>query len=539
MAGSYSENFRKRGKIVENIIFKPIYLKQNKGLGNALREAVNNCTNELIARMDSDDLSLNRRFELLLGKFLKNPDLDVVGSDIAEFIGDPNNIVSRRVVYTDDEKIKEDMKKRCAMNHVAVMYKKRALDKVGGYLDWYCNEDYYLWIRMLQKHCKFSNIPQCLVKVRTGEEMSARRGGWKYFSSEEKLQRYMMINKIISLPRYIYNVAIRFGGEIVIPNSLRCKLFKFTRVTGEDTQINKSENKKTDELLPNKNILKEKLPFSVAMSVYAKDNAKWFDQALESIIVNQTIKPNEVVLVVDGPIPEEIENVIKKYKEICRGGQIAFKPYYFKTNKGLGNALNVAIKHCTNELIARMDSDDIAISNRFEQQLSFFYRNPQIDILGGNIVEFIDNTDNIVGSRIVPCKNNEIAKYLKKRCPFNHMTVMLKKAAVLKAGNYQDWYWNEDYFLWIRMYMNDAYFANTGTNLVNVRVGKELYQRRGGVKYFKSEIKLQDFMRKNSIIGIYTYFMNCLKRFIVQVLLPNKMREWVFKTFAREKYNSN
>lgn len=221
------------------------------------------------------------------------------------------------------------------------------------------------------------------------------------------------------------------------------------------------------------------------------------------------------------------------------GGQIAFKPYYFKTNKGLGNALNVAIKHCTNELIARMDSDDIAISNRFEQQLSFFYRNPQIDILGGNIVEFIDNTDNIVGSRIVPCKNNEIAKYLKKRCPFNHMTVMLKKAAVLKAGNYQDWYWNEDYFLWIRMYMNDAYFANTGTNLVNVRVGKELYQRRGGVKYFKSEIKLQDFMRKNSIIGIYTYFMNCLKRFIVQVLLPNKMREWVFKTFAREKYNSN
>ena len=129
--------------------------------------------------------------------------------------------------------------------------------------------------------------------------------------------------------------------------------------------------------------------------------------------------------------------------------------------------------------------------------------------------------------------NEEIREYIKTRCPFNHMTVMVKKSAVIEAGNYKDLFWNEDYYLWIRMLLSGSVFGNTGTVLVNVRVGEDMYKRRGGAKYFKSEKYLQDFMRKNKIIGFKTYFMNVLKRFVVQRLLPNRLRGWVFRTFAR------
>ena len=117
----------------------------------------------------------------------------------------------------------------------------------------------------------------------------------------------------------------------------------------------------------------------------------------------------------------------------------------------------------------------------------------------------------------------------------NHVTVMFKKTAVLSAGGYQDWFWNEDYYLWIRMQLNNAVFANTGTVLVNVRVGNDMYARRGGDDYFRSEVSLQKLMLENGMIKKSTYINNILKRFIVQKVLPNNIRAWVFKIFAREK----
>ena len=131
-------------------------------------------------------------------------------------------------------------------------------------------------------------------------------------------------------------------------------------------------------------------------------------------------------------------------------------------------------------------------------------------------------------------QDKEIKEYMKKRCAMNHVAVMYKKSSVLRVGNYQDWPWNEDYYLWVRMLKEGCRFANTGTILVNVRVGEDMYRRRGGWRYFKSEAKLQKYMKKNKIIGFGTYVMNVAKRFIVQVLLPNKIRGWVFKKFARK-----
>ena len=135
--------------------------------------------------------------------------------------------------------------------------------------------------------------------------------------------------------------------------------------------------------------------FSVAMSVYKNDNAEWFDLALESVI-NQTVKPSEIVLVVDGAIPQRVCNVIDKYIKICDLDGVLLKVIQLPQNQGLGNALKIAIHNCEHEVIARMDSDDIAVINRFEQQLNIMLRDPGIDIVGGDIQEFIDCLDNIL-----------------------------------------------------------------------------------------------------------------------------------------------
>lgn len=270
------------------------------------------------------------------------------------------------------------------------------------------------------------------------------------------------------------------------------------------------------------------------MSVYKKDNPTHFKAALESITDLQTIKPNEIVLVVDGPVSQEIDNVIDYFKIKCNMVVIRLDD-----NTGSGNANRVAVENCSYELVAKMDSDDISLANRFEQQLLFFEKNPNIDIVGGNISEFIGNEKNIVGMRLVPELDSEIKKYLKKRCPFNQVTVMFKKESVLKAGNYIEWHYEEDYYLWIRMLLAGAIFSNTGTTLVNVRVGKEMYSRRGGLKYFRSEKRLQKYMLSKRIIKLPTYIMNVLKRFIVQCLMPSFIRGWVFRNFARKKQISN
>lgn len=268
--------------------------------------------------------------------------------------------------------------------------------------------------------------------------------------------------------------------------------------------------------------------FSVSMCVYGKDNPEWFDTAVESIL-NQSVKPSEVVLVVDGPVPEKIDKIIEKYKD-----NNIFNVIRFKENQGHGNARRAGLRECRNDIVAIMDADDISVHDRFEKQLSEFQLHSDLDIVGGNITEFIGEETNIVGRRVVPCQDAEIKDYLKSRCPMNLVTVMFKKSSIEKAGGFIDWYCEEDYYLWIRMTLLGMRFANISDDLVNVRVGNDMYNRRGGMKYFKSEAKLQKYMLEHHVIGFGTYASNILKRLIVQVLLPNKIRGWVFRKFARE-----
>lgn len=272
----------------------------------------------------------------------------------------------------------------------------------------------------------------------------------------------------------------------------------------------------------------ENIKFSVSLCTYGGDNPDWLKTAIESVL-NVTVRPSEVVLVVDGPVPDNIDAVIKFYED-----NTIFKIVRLKENMGHGEARRIGFNNCSNELIALMDSDDISAPDRFEKQLELFQKDEELAIVGGNITEFIDTPENIVGKRIVPTSDSEIKKYLKERCPMNQMTVMFKKEKVAAVGGYVDWFCDEDYYLWLRMYLAGMKFQNLEDILVNVRVGAEMYSRRGGMKYFKSEAKLQKYMLDNKIIGFRTYFLNVAKRLVVQVLLPNKLRGWVFKKFARE-----
>lgn len=274
----------------------------------------------------------------------------------------------------------------------------------------------------------------------------------------------------------------------------------------------------------------DKLEFSVLMCVYGKDDPFHFKTAVDSIWIHQTRKPDELVLVVDGPVPETIDKIVDELAQdpCC---QVIRLPQ----NMGHGIARRIGLEHCAHDLVALMDADDISLPDRFQRQLAIYRADPALSVLGGQIEEFSGRPDQVVGRRIVPLDDDGIKAYLKKRCPFNQMTVMFRRAAVDRAGGYQDWYQNEDYWLWIRMCQDGAVFANADAVLVKVRTGEELYRRRGGMRYFQSEAGLQNYMLSHGMISLAQYAFNIGVRLVVQVILPDSVRGYVFQRLFRSR----
>lgn len=270
-------------------------------------------------------------------------------------------------------------------------------------------------------------------------------------------------------------------------------------------------------------------PFSVLVSVYKNDAPPFFSCAMDSIL-NQTLPPAEIVLVRDGEVPDELQQTIDSY---CRKYPELIRYIPLEVNGGLGNALRIGVERAKYDLIARMDSDDVALPNRFELQAKAFEEHPEVGIIGGQITEFIDTEENIVCRRVVPTGHEEIVKYCKTRSPMNHVTVMFRKSAVLGAGNYMNLYFAEDYYLWCRMLANGCRFLNLSEVLVNVRVGVAMYRRRGGWKYFRSLKTIEKFKLSAKQIGISRYLLNQSIRFTQCLLLPNKLRGWALLKIVR------
>ncbi|MBD5435116.1 MAG: glycosyltransferase [Treponema sp.] len=275
---------------------------------------------------------------------------------------------------------------------------------------------------------------------------------------------------------------------------------------------------------------KETFPrFSATISCYKNDSPKDFETAFLSIY-NQTVRPDEIIITVDGPIPSELEQVVSRFERefqavILRSAQ----------NNGQGMAHALAVSHAKYDYIAIMDADDISVPDRFEKQLAVIAEHPEIDVIGGQIDEFIGSPENVVGIRSVPLEDHMVKRYLRRRCPFNHVTILMNSHMVKEAGNYQDWHYNEDYFLYCRMLEKGAVFCNLPDILVHVRVGEEMYRRRGGWKYFKSEARLQGWMLRHKIISLPQYCVNVLLRLCVQVVMPNRLRGFVFQKLFRDK----
>ncbi len=214
--------------------------------------------------------------------------------------------------------------------------------------------------------------------------------------------------------------------------------------------------------------------YSVLMSVYIKERAEFLEQSLDSML-SQTIKPDEIVLVEDGPLSEELYAVIKNYDDSHPG---LFTTVELPTNGGLGNALNEGLKVARNDLVARMDSDDISYPERCEKELQAFDRLPELSIVGTQINEFVGDPGNIVSSREVPSSYSGILKFSRRRSPFNHPTVMYRRNDVLKAGGYKAYGRKEDLDLFIRM-VNEGYKAiNLKKTYLYYRTSEDNLQRR-------------------------------------------------------------
>lgn len=286
------------------------------------------------------------------------------------------------------------------------------------------------------------------------------------------------------------------------------------------------KNKIIDNVNKNQGITKK---FSVLMSVYFKDKALHLDETLKSLL-NSSLVPTQIVIIKDGPLTKELDVLIEKYVKYYPD---IFTIFENESNLGLGLSLSKGLELCKYNIVARMDADDISVPDRFKIQIEYLMNNPDIAIVGGQIEEFDENPEYIIGKRLVPCDHSQITNYMKRRCPMNHVTVMFKKNLIEAAGGYQNWPWNEDYFLWIRMYLSNNRFANVPNILVKVRSGKEMYQRRGGLAYYKSEKDIQKFMLDNRVITLHRYLINISLRFLLQVVMSNRLRGFVYRTIAR------
>ncbi|MEK5208039.1 glycosyltransferase [Psychrobacillus sp. FSL H8-0510] len=273
----------------------------------------------------------------------------------------------------------------------------------------------------------------------------------------------------------------------------------------------------------------DSLKYSVLMSVYYKEKPDYLRESILSML-HQSIIPDEIVIIQDGQLTDELEKVLEEFKD-----NHIIKIILINENVGLGKALNIGLSNCRNEMIARMDTDDIADKERCEKQLNLFIKDKNLSVVGTAIEEFIDDPDSPISYKRVKTENDEIRKQIKYRNPIAHPSVMFKKNDVITAGNYKPWHFNEDYYLWLRMVQHGFTFKNINEPLVKMRVNNETYLRRGGWNYFINQRGLFGYMLKNNLINEFEYLFNNIISFGTRVLMTNNMRKFVYLRILRSK----
>lgn len=272
------------------------------------------------------------------------------------------------------------------------------------------------------------------------------------------------------------------------------------------------------------------MKYSVLMSVYKNDDPGFLKTALESIYDIQTRKPDEIVVVFDGPLTEGLYSVLNTFAE---GKQDVVHYLPQKVNLGLGEALRIGAEACTGDYILRMDSDDISVETRFEKQIAYMESHPEIDVLGTDIAEFEEVPGEHMRLRVCPEKHEDIVKMGKRRNPMNHVSVCLKREALEKCGGYQSLLLLEDYYLWLRMIANDCVLANIHEPLVYVRVGNSFNAKRGARARADGWPVLQKFMLENGMITKREAFTNMIYIWTF-VLTPPGVKKFLYEKLLRK-----
>lgn len=269
--------------------------------------------------------------------------------------------------------------------------------------------------------------------------------------------------------------------------------------------------------------------FSVLMTVYKKDNPEYFKMSLLSVL-NQTVIPDEIIVVKDGRVSEALQNVINEISEMNAG---LIREIQLEKNLGLGLALNEGLKSCKNELVARMDADDISLPTRFEKQLLAFENNDKLDIVGCPVKEFEGKSDNIIGKRDVPLDNLSIYNYAKRRDPFNHPTVMYKKNKIERFGPYRNYRKNQDTALWIDLLINECVCANIPEYLLLFRFDEQTYKKRKS--WVNTKILIE--IRWNSYKKGFNSFFDFVIVAIIQLgiyIMPSIFQKFIYKNILRK-----
>ncbi|WP_019518498.1 glycosyltransferase family 2 protein [Faucicola boevrei] len=269
------------------------------------------------------------------------------------------------------------------------------------------------------------------------------------------------------------------------------------------------------------------MKFSVLMSLYPKEQPKFLQECLLSLS-NQTLQADEIVLVYDGEIDIELQKIVDKFLI-----KLPLKIIQLPNNVGLGKALNAGLEYCQFEWVFRMDTDDICVPERFASQINFIKKHPNVDVVGGQIIEFEQDFSQGKKSRTVPTSHEQIVKYAKTRNPINHMTVAFKKSAVQAVGSYQHAPLYEDYDLWVRLLSKNYQFTNLPQALVYARAGQAMYERRGGVRYVKNEVQMQVRFWRWGFLSAWQLAKNLVIRIPVR-LLPNGLRSLIYQKLLRK-----
>lgn len=270
--------------------------------------------------------------------------------------------------------------------------------------------------------------------------------------------------------------------------------------------------------------------YSVLMTVYEKEEPKYFQQAIDSM-VSQTVVTNDFVIVCDGPLTKDLDQVIAefvhKYPKL-------FQIIRLEKNVGIGAATNKGLQYCKNDLIAKMDADDVANLRRCELQLNMFSDYPQLAVLGGYLAEFECDSRKPYAIREIPLKNEDIRKFARRRQPFNNVTVMYRKTAVLKVGGYRPMERNEDFDLYVRLLHAGYYAMNLSEILTYARTDKTAMMRRASWQTLKGCAKSRWNSMRIGYCSILDFLVCVVGQFAVWIC-PVHVQEWIYQKFLRKK----